>query len=95
MQAQQMIKFWLKLDTILGLKIFWLKKMIEGLRKSLTIVYDHPSSQFCSAKASIYRLQRKLAIFDRFTQFLSNSVDRSVQVVNRTALAVVEADRFG
>ena len=88
MQAQYMIKFWLKLDTILGLKRFWLKEMIEGLGKSLTTVQDYPLSQFCNVKVSIYKRQRKLAVYDRYAQFLPNLVDRFVQTVNCTSLTV-------
>ena len=43
---------------------------------------------FCSAKASIYTLQRKIDVLNRYAQILSNLVDRSRQAVDLTALAI-------
>ena len=81
---QSLAQAWHNLD----LKRFWLKEIVEGYWKSLTTILDHSCNSFCSAKASIYKCQRKLVVSSHLTQFLSNSVDQSVQAVSRTALAV-------
>ena len=62
--------------------------MIEGLIKCLGTILVYTPSLFFSTKTSIYKLQRKLTVFYRYAQFLSNSVNQSVQVVNYMALVI-------
>ena len=66
---------------ILAMKRFWHKEMLEGLKNYLTAIQDHFVLLFCSAKVSIYSVHRKLVVSSCYAQNLSNSIYRSIHVV--------------